>query len=178
MVIFNSYVKFLEGTRWCPPSCKFVTVYISPWKLVRDITNKNHSEIGVICSNLAIERAPPYEGFLASFIHWVHRGRDSNRVHLTTSDISWMDVQFDDLSRATTRRPVSLCTNGIYLRKYGNARDFKVSHFQSHILLRLLLAGPMIWLNLCLWRSRTNDSLNILSGNLREKHGKASLFTK
>ena len=54
MVIFNSYVKLLEGTRGRPPSCKLVTVYISPWKLVRYITNKNHSEIGVICTNLAI----------------------------------------------------------------------------------------------------------------------------
>ena len=29
------------GTRWCPPS--YVCWFITPWKLVRYITNKNHS---------------------------------------------------------------------------------------------------------------------------------------
>jgi len=35
--------------RWCPPS--YVCWFILPWKLVRYITNKNPSLIGVICAN-------------------------------------------------------------------------------------------------------------------------------
>ena len=77
--------------------------------------------------------APLCGGFLASFIHWVHRGRDSNRVHLTTSDISWMDDQFDD-QRVTTRRPVSLCPNGIYLRKIRQCQGFQGLTFSEPYL--------------------------------------------
>ena len=38
---FNSYVW------WCPPDVRFVGLS-TPWILVRYVTNKNHSEIGVI----------------------------------------------------------------------------------------------------------------------------------
>ena len=64
-----------ENTGWCPPSYKLV---YKPHKLVRYITNKHHSEIGVICTNWTLSlksainlmKSPFSDGFPGGFPFW------------------------------------------------------------------------------------------------------------